>query len=189
MGTVAFGEEAAKRFAALKEKQGSMLDGIKPFEPVIEPIQVRPTAKNWDALEKILQQVINFDGLWITARSLYEKGYGAELETAAEIAVAIKRDKHPYRLFASMISKASGNWEKKTLEFVRQTWEVRRNAVMVMEKLALKTDSAKAILATAWRLKGGIVRCLAMATEQGTGIKSPVAVFFALTKKRSAATT
>jgi hypothetical protein len=57
-----------------------------------------------------------------------------------------------------------------------------------MDKLKLKADSAKAILAIAWRLKSSLARYLALATEQSTGIKNPIGLFFALTKKPKPAT-
>jgi hypothetical protein len=88
-----------------------------------------------------------------------------------------------------MISKKSGNWNKRTLQMVHDTWEVRRNAMEVLDKLKLGTDSAKAILAIAWRLRGNIIRLLALATEQGNKIRNPIGLFFALTKKPKPAAT
>ena len=85
-----------------------------------------------------------------------------------------------------MVSKKSGNWHTKTLQVVYATWEVRRNAREVIERLKLKAESTKAVLALAWRLKGSIMRFLGIATEQGTGIKNPAGVFFALTKQQPA---
>ena len=164
------------------QTQQSPQDGIRTFNPQPLPILIKPPASTWDSLEQKLEQVINLPGLWITVRELYEQGHGAELETAVEIALATAK-KSPYHLFAAMVSKKSGNWATRTLKMVEQTWEVRRNALAVMDKLKLKTETAKAILAMAWRLKGTIIRFLGIATEQGTGIKNPVGLFFALTKK------
>lgn len=85
-----------------------------------------------------------------------------------------------------MVSKKAGNWATKTLQVVHETWEVRRNALKVMEQLHLAASSTKAIFALAWRLKTSILRFLGIATEQGTGIKNPAGVFFALTKRQKA---
>ena len=104
------------------------------------------------------------------------------LETAAEIALA-KAKKSPFHLFAAMVSKKSGNWATRTLQMVHDTWDVRRNALEVIDRLKLPHDNIKAILALSWRLRGSIIRYLGLATEQGTGIKNPVGVFFALTKR------
>lgn len=146
-------------------------------------IRIKPAAASWEAVEKTLEQVVNLPGLMMTVRELYNQGYGAELETAAEIALATAK-KSPFHLFATMVSKKSGNWKTKTLHVVYAAWEVRRNALAVMEKLKLKAGSTKAVLALAWRLKGAIIRFLGIATEQGTGIRNPAGVFFALTKKQ-----
>lgn len=174
----------AGRMAQLKQKQASLTDTVQVYTPNTQPIIIKPTASSWEDLEKKLKQVINLPGLWITIRELYEQGQGAELETAAEIALATAK-KSPIHLFAAMVSKKSGNWASRTLKIVQETWEVRRNAIQVMDKLKLKTESATAILAIAWRLKSSIIRFLGIATEQGTGIKNPVGLFFALTKKPS----
>jgi hypothetical protein len=107
---------------------------------------------------------------------------GAELETAAEIALATAK-KSPFNLFAAMVSKKSGNWATRTLKMVQETWSVRRNALEVMDRLNLEAKSAKAILAMGWRLKGTMMRFLGIATEQGVGVKNPTGLFFALTKK------
>lgn len=95
----------------------------------------------------------------------------------------------PHNFFTKSISKKSGNWATKTLEQVRKTWDVRRNALEVVERLKLGKDSVNAILALSWRLKGQIMRFLGTATEQGVGIKNPVGLFFALTKKPKPSTT
>ena len=186
MAAESAGTILAERMAQLKQKQTSLADTAQVYTPNIQPILIKPMASSWDELEKKLEQIINLPGIWITVRELYEQGQGAELETAAEIALAIAK-KSPYHLFAAMVSKKSGNWAARTLKMVQQTWEVRRNALQVMDKLKLKTESAKAILAIAWRLKNSIIRFLGIATEQGTGIKNPIGLFFALTKKPSTA--
>lgn len=189
MSTVSAGDVLAERMAQFKQnQQGSGVTAriIRPVEN--QPFIVKPTALGWEELEQKLSNVINLPGLWITVRKLYEAGQGAELETAAEIALA-KARKSPFNMFAAMVSKKSGNWGKRTLQMVQDTWEIRRSALEVIEKLKLKADSAKAILALAWRLKGSLARYLALATEQGTGIRNPIGLFFALTKKPKPATT
>jgi len=155
---------------------------ISPKPVASTPIIIKPAACTWEELEEKLSKIINLPGLWITVREYYEQGLGPELETAAEIALATAT-KSPYNLFAAMVSKKSGNWAARTLKIVYETWEVRRNALLVMDKLNLEAKSAKAILALAWRLKGTIIRFLGIATEQGMGIKNPIGLFFALTKK------
>ena len=183
MSTQSTGDLLADRLAQFKQKHSNVTDGVRVFEPAeIQPIIIKPNSSTWDELEQKLAKVINLPGVWITVRKLYEAGQGAALETAAEIALA-KARKSPCNMFAVMVSKKSGNWAKRTLKKVEETWEVRRNAIEVMDKLKLKADSAKAILAIAWRLKGSLARYLALATEQGTGIKNPIGLFFALTKK------
>ena len=82
-----------------------------------------------------------------------------------------------------MVSKKSGNWETITRKMVHDTWDVRRNALEVVDRLKLPHDNIKAILALSWRLRGSIIRFLALATEQGTGIRNPIGLFFALTKQ------
>jgi hypothetical protein len=188
MSTVSAGDVLAERLAQFKQKQQGLSETARIIEPVtIQPLIVRPNASSWDELEQKLDKVINLPGLWITVRKLYEAGQGAALETAAEIALA-KARKSPFNMFAVMVSKKSGNWVKRTLKKVEETWEVRRSALEVIDKLKLKADSVKAILAIAWRLKGSLARYLALATEQGTGIKNPIGLFFALTKKPKPAT-
>jgi hypothetical protein len=183
MSTEQVGNTLTGRWAQLQEQKRSMAGTVRVFEPTeLQPIIIKPNTTSWEELVQKLEQVINLPGLWITVRERYEAGQGAALETAAEIALA-KAKKSPFNMFAAMVSKKSNNWVKRTLKMVQDTWEVRRNAVEVMSKLKLKADSAKAILAIAWRLKGSIVRFLGIATEQGTGIKNPIGLFFALTKK------
>src|SRR6266702_4443743 len=172
----------AERMAQFKQSKDGIAQTARIFEPVVVRITIKPAACSWEELEQKLNRIINLPGLWITVRSLYEAGQGAELETAAEIALATAK-KSPFNLFAAMVSKKSGNWTTRTLKMVQDTWEVRRNALQVIDRLKLKAESTKAILAMAWRLKGTIIRFLGIATEQGTGIKNPVGLFFALTKK------
>ncbi len=150
------------------------------------PLIVKPSMPAWEDLQEKLEHVINLPGLWITIRVLYDQGYGAELETAAEIALATAK-KSPYHLFATMTSKKAGKWATITLAMVHGTWQVRRNALQVVERLKLSYGSMKAVLALSWRLKGSIMRYLGLATEQGTGIRNPAGVFFALTKRSSQA--
>ncbi len=151
--------------------------------PKIQKIIVKPVVNSWEELEKKLEKVINLPGLWITVKELYEQGYGAELETAADIALATHTKEKPFNLFAASVSKKSGNWATRTLKMVHDTWEVRQNALEVMDKLKLKADSTNAILSLAWRLKGTIIRFLGIATEQGTGINNPIGYFFAMTRR------
>ena len=147
------------------------------------PLIVKPSMPAWEDLQVKLEHVINLPGLWITIRELYDQGYGAELETAAEIALATAK-KSPYHLFATMTSKKAGKWATITLTMVHETWQVRRNALQVVERLKLSYGSMKAVLALSWRLRGSIMRYLGIATEQGTGIRNPAGVFFALTKRQ-----
>jgi len=182
MNTQSTGDILAQRLAQLQESRSNATDDVRIFEPTVQPIIIKPTVSSWEDLEQKLAQVINLPGLWITVRQLYEAGQGAELETAAEIALA-KARKSPFNMFAAMVSKKSGNWGKRTLQMVRDTWEVRRNALEVLDRLNLPSGSAKAILAICWRLKSAVIRLLGAATERGTGIRNPVGLFFALTKK------
>lgn len=186
MTTESTGTILAARMAQLKQQQTekeNLAETATIFEPRIQPILIRPTSASWEDLEQKLREVINLPGLWKTIRELYDQGYGAELETAAEIALATAK-KSPFHLFATMTSKKAGKWETITRKMVLETWEVRRNALEVIERLKLSNDSTKAILALSWRLRGSITRFLGLATEQGTGIKNPIGVFFALTKKQ-----
>jgi hypothetical protein len=145
---------------------------------------VKPQASSWEDLSEKLKEVINLPGFMDSRiKRLYDAGFGAELETAAEIAKETAK-KSPYNMFAAMVSAKAGNWETKTLEIVRATWEVRRNAMMVLDKLELNQDSLKPVLAIAWRLKSTIVRYLGIATERATGVKNPIGLFFWLTKKQ-----
>lgn len=188
MSTVSMADAMADRMAQFKQKQqGLSIEARIILPDTIRPIIIKPNTSTWEELEQKLDKVINLPGVWITVRKLYEAGQGAALETAAEIALA-KARKSPCNMFAVMVSKKSGNWAKRTLKKVEETWEVRRNALEVMDKLKLKADSAKTILAIAWRLKSSLARYLALATEQGTGIKNPIGLFFALTKKPKPAT-
>ena len=190
MSTEHVGDTLTDRWAQLQgTRSQSISDTVRVSEPSkIQPIIIKPTVKTYEELETILKKVINYDGVWITVVKLYEAGMGAELETAAEIALATAK-KSPFNMFAAMISKKSGNWEKRTLQIVHDTWEVRRNAMEVLDKLKLGAGSAKAILAIAWRLRGNIIRLLALATEQGSKIRNPIGLFFALTKKPKPAAT
>jgi len=185
MSTVSASDVLAARMAQFKQTQEGLTQAAGAYVPQIQPIIIKPAAPNWEDLEQKLEQVINLAGLWITVRELYDQGYGAELATAAEIAMATYK-KGPCHLFAKMVSKKSGNWATRTLKMVQETWEVRRNALQVMDKLKLPAKSAKAILALAWRLRGTIIRYLGNATVRGTGIKNPTGLFFALTKQPKA---
>jgi len=183
MATESAANILATRMADFKQKQ-SLSDTNKIIElPKVQGIIFRPTPSTWESLEKKLAKVINFDGVWRRARDLYDQGYGAELETFAEIATERANQYAPTHYFARGIGKKMGLWEARTLKTIHETWSVRRSAMEVMYKLKLSAKSTKAILATAWRLKGGITRILALATEQGQGIKNAVGLFFYLTAK------
>jgi hypothetical protein len=185
MSTVTAGEALAARVAQFKQTQEGRA-AAQVFEPKVLPIIVKPVVASWDDLEQKLKPVINLPGLWVTVGELYDQGYGAELETAADIALAVHKKASPCNLFATMVSKKSGNWFTKTLKKVHEVWEIRRNALHVMERLNLAATTAKKVLRIAWRLKGSIMHYLGLATEQGTGIQNPAGVFFALTKQLKA---
>jgi hypothetical protein len=182
MSTVTAGAVLADRVAQFKQTQASRA-AAQVYVPKALPIIVKPVASSWEDLEQKLKPVINLPGLWVTVGELYDQGYGAELETAADIALAVHKKEKPCNLFATMVSKKSGNWFTKTLQKVHETWEIRRNALLVMERLNLAATTAKKVLRIAWRLKGSIMHYLGLATEQGTGIQNPAGVFFALTKQ------
>jgi hypothetical protein len=183
MSTATAGSVLAARMAQFKQSQEGSAATAQVFEPKVLPIIVKPMAANWEDLEQKLKQVINLPRLWVTVGELYDQGYGAELETAADIALAVHKKESLCNLFATMVSKKSGNWATKTLQKVHEVWEIRRNALEVMERLKLASTSARKVLSIAWRLKGAIMHYLGLATEQGTGIKNPAGVFFALTKQ------
>jgi hypothetical protein len=184
MSTVTAGAVLADRVAQFKQTQESRA-AAQVYVPKALPILVKPVASSWEDLEQKLKPVINLPGLWVTVGELYEQGYGAELETAADIALAVHKKEKPCNLFATMVSKKAGNWATKTLQKVHETWEIRRNALQVMERLKLAATTAKKVLSIAWKLKGSIMHYLGLATEQGTGIRNPAGVFFALTKQFS----
>ncbi len=125
MSTLSAGAVLQERFASFKQKQHCYVASKEL------PLIIRPPMPSWEDLQAKLEHVINLPGLWITIRELYDQGYGAELETAAEIALATAK-KSPFHLFATMTSKKAGKW----------------------------------------------------ATEQGTGIRNPAGIFFALTKRQ-----
>lgn len=190
MSTATAGSVLAERYAQIKQTQSRPASALAShsyagvYQPkVITSFIIKPGAKPWRQLRPVLARVVNLPGFMESrVKELYDQGYGAELETAAEIALATAK-KSPFHLFAAMVSKKSGNWMTRTLRVVHETWEVRRNALAVMEKLKLEAESTNAILALAWRLKGTIIRFLSIATEPDTGIYNPAGVFFALTKK------
>ena len=183
MNALSAGDLLADRMAQFKQTQEGRV-AVQVYEPKALPIIVKPKASSWEDVEHKLKQVINLPGLWVTVGELYDQGYGAELETAADIALAVHKKQSPCHLFATMVSKKSGHWATKTLQKIHEVWEIRRNALLVMERLSLAATTAKKVLSLAWRLKGSIMHYLGLATEQGTGIKNPAGVFFALTKQR-----
>lgn len=182
MSTVSAGSVLEAQLARYTQQKQGLADTARIIEPPrAQQIIIKPRPTSWEALEQKLSQVINLDGLWIRVRQLYDAGQGAELETAAEIALA-KARKNPRNMFAAMVSKSSDNWETRTLKTVHDTWDVRRDTVEVMDRLKLPRKSLKPVLAIAWRLRGTIIQYLGRALEQGTGIKNPIGLFFALTK-------
>jgi hypothetical protein len=183
MSMASAGDLLADRMAQFKQTQEGRAATVQVYVPKVLPIIVKPVAASWEDLEQKLKQVINLPGLWVTVGELYDQGYGAELETAADIALAVHKKASPCNLFAKMVSKKSGNWFTKTQKKVHEVWEIRRNALQVMERLNLAATTAKKVLSIAWRLKGSIMHYLGLATEQGTGIQNPAGVFFALTKQ------
>ncbi|MDQ2906219.1 MAG: hypothetical protein M3Y81_22085 [Chloroflexota bacterium] len=193
MQTITASAVLAERYEQLKQKRATSREIQARFAPVMryEPQDItgfiiKPAAKNWPELQQVLLQVVNLPGFMDSrVKELFDQGYAAELETAAEIALATAK-KSPYHLFAAMISRKRGNWQTKTLHMVQTVWEVRRNATLVLDKLNLSADSLKPVLAAAWRLKSSLIRCLGIATEQGTGILNPAGLFFWLTKHQSA---
>ena len=193
MATAATDNPFSSRFEELRQQKeaGKQTNTLPTYSPKqlekieLSTIIIRPKTPTWEELEEQLQDVtiIAKPLIWITIKKLFEQGYGAELLTAAEIA----RERHttvknPSHYFIRSISKASENWER-TLQTVHDTWRVRQNAVTVIEKLALKADSTKAILKLAWKLRDRILSFLDIAMEQGTGIINPAGVFLALTRK------
>ena len=190
MNALSAGAVLQARYASFQQKKQCNDDApiantvgiIANYTSTALPLIVKPSMPAWEDLQEKLEHVINLPGLWITIRELYDQGYGAELETTAEIALATAK-KSPYHLFATMTSKKAGKWATITLAMVHETWQVRRNALQVVERLKLSSGNLKAVLALSWRLRGSIMRFLGLATEQGTGIRNPAGVFFALTKR------
>jgi len=189
MSTLSAGEVLQAQYARFTQKQArdtapiGYIAGVLVNKPALElQLIVKSSTPSWEDLQAKLGHVINLPGLWITIRELYDQGFGAELETAAEIALATAK-KSPFHLFATMTSKKAGKWTTVTLKMVHETWQVRRNAFLVVERLKLPVGSLKAILALSWRLRDSILRYLGIATEQGTSIRNPIGVFFALTKR------
>jgi hypothetical protein len=197
MGTEAAGSILAERMAQLKQGlQANTAQIIAPEPQKIDTrlIAVKPIAKNWEQLLEILEPVLDADGLYrrcllITIRELYEQGYSAELETMAELAKKLANKQPPSHYFARSISKRSGNWATKTLSKVHETWEVRKTALEVMERLKLDATSTNYVLSLAWKFKGTLMRFLGIATEQGYGIKNPAGYFFGIVKNTLAAAT
>ena len=139
MATESAANILAARMADFKQKQ-SLSDTNKIIElPKVQGIIIKPAASTWEGLVEKLTPYINMPGFWHTVRELYDQGYGAELETAAEIAHATAK-KNQINLFTAMVSKKSGNWATKTLKVVHETWQVRRDTWQVMDKLKLKVS-------------------------------------------------
>ena len=113
MSTVTAGEVLAARMAQFKQTQEGRAAAAQVYVPKVLPIIVKPMASSWEDVEQKLKQVINLPGLWVTVGELYDQGFGAELETAADIALAVHKKASPCNLFAKMVSKKSGNWPLK----------------------------------------------------------------------------
>jgi hypothetical protein len=198
MGTEAAGDILAARMAQFKQRQGSTTSGVQAFTPTPQKIDtaliaVKPIAKDWDSLLEVLEPVLDASGLYRqcilkTVRDLFNQGYAAELETAAELAQKLANKKPASHYFARSVSKRGGNWATRTLTKVHETWEVRKNALDVMEKLKLDSKITNYVLSLSWKLKGVITRFLAIATEQGYGITNPAGYFFGIIKNAAKAT-
>jgi len=192
MGTESASNILADRMAQLKQKQESLTGGVQAFVPAPQKIDgqliaVKPIAKSWEQLLAVLEPVLDASGLYRqcilkTVRDLFNEGYSAELETAAELAQKLATEKPASHYFARSVSKRGGNWATKTLAKVQETWEVRKNALQVMEQLKLDGKITNYVLSLAWKFKGVLVRFLSIATEQGYGIKNPAGYFFGIIK-------
>lgn len=186
MGTAALGDIFAENIARFKQTDQSV--GTAGREAAIS-LTVRPVVKSWEDLINTLDSYGALDeaGLYrrlilITVRDLYDQGYGSELATTAELAKQLATREKPSHYFARSVSKKAGKWHTVTLEMVRKTWEVRKNAQLVIEKLKLQEKATGHVLALAWKFKGSILRFLGQATEQGYGIKNPAGYFFGIIK-------
>lgn len=199
MSTTALGDIFAENMARFKQGQGSgtEVQVFTPPEPKIDGrlIAVKPIAKSWDDLVATLDDLKALDPAgeyrtrnMKTLRALYDQGYSAELETAAELASKLANKKAVSHYFARMISKRGGNWTPRTLPKVQETWEVRKNALAVMEQLKLDEKVTNYVLALSWKFKGVIVRFLSIATEKGYGITNPAGYFFGIIKNAQAST-
>lgn len=200
MSTEAAGNILAARMAQFKQKQESLSSAVQVFTPAPQKIDtqliaVKPIAKSWEDLVAALDELKALDRAGVyrernlkTLRTLYDQGYSAELETAAELASKLATKKPVSHYFASMISKRGGNWVPRTLPKVQETWEVRKNALQVMEQLKLDEKITNYVLSLAWKFKGVIVRFLSIATEKGYGITNPAGYFFGIIKNAKAAT-
>jgi hypothetical protein len=189
MGATHTADVLGERWAQLKQTHQQMEPIAKaPSVTILEtktfPILVRPSDPTWEQVYEKLNPIINLQGLWSTISQYFDAGQGAELITAAEIAIDIHA-KNPKRekannLFSASISKKSGNWFVKTLKLVHETWEARQNTLEVAERLKLDKNAVtyRRVLSLAWKLKGTIIRYLGMALEEGRGIKNPAGLFF-----------
>lgn len=191
MSVTTVNDAFAARFEQLRQGRATAAESAaQVLTDISKPqiIEVKPMAKDWEELRAIIEPLVNMPG-FIDSRvkRLFDAGFGAELETAAEIAQATFK-KSAISLFTSMISIKSGYWETRTLPMVKETWERRQNALKVMEDLKLDPKSKNFVLHLSWKLKGAIIRALGMATEQGYGIKNPAGYFFGIIKRLSAAT-
>lgn len=185
----------ANRMAQFKQNQSSSTALPQVYIPTAQEhkLVVKPTSKSWDDLLTALEPVLDDSGLYRTCilktvRALYDQGYGAELETAAELAIKLANKKPASHYFARSVSKRAGNWATKTLAKVHEVWEVRKNALEVIEKLKLDNKITNYILSLAWKYKGTIIRFLSIATEQGYGITNPAGYFFGIIKTAQATT-
>lgn len=199
MSTTAIGDIFADKMAQFTQKEGKTEARIfTPPEPQqidTSLIVVKPIAKSWEDLVQALDTMgaLDKEGLYRqlilkTVRGLFDAGYSAELETAAELAQKLANKKPASHYFARSVSKRGGNWATKTLTKVRETWEVRKNASQVMEQLKLDPKITHYVLSLAWKLKSVIVRFLSIATEKGYGITNPAGYFFGIIKNAQAAT-
>ncbi|HEU4966840.1 MAG TPA: hypothetical protein VFT53_05175 [Candidatus Saccharimonadales bacterium] len=187
----------ANRMAQFKQTQSSSSSTALPqaYIPTEQKhtITIKPASKSWPDLLTALEPVLDADGLYRTCilrtvRALYDQGYGAELETAAELAIKLANKKPASHYFARSVSKRAGNWATKTLAKVHEVWEVRKNALEVIEKLKLDSKITNYILSLSWKYKNTIIRFLSIATEKGYGITNPAGYFFGIIKTAQATT-
>jgi hypothetical protein len=137
---------------------------------------LRPSSPSWEQVVAAVSPLINAPGYTEKRiKELYDEGYGAELISAAENSTI--RGHNPMFHFMKCTSRKSGNWEKRTLGFVRRAWKARTCLLEVMTKLNINPKFAKYILKRAWALGDRMLVHLGAALEKGAGIKSSLKLF------------